>query len=305
MAFGCAHHQEIKDGHAHGNAIGNLLKDGGLWAVGNFGSDFGAAIDGAGVKNEGVFLGQAHAFGIELVKQDVVTLREGRFVQAFGLHAQNDDDVSVFESFFNAIDTTNGRARRANVFQFARNPHSRAAEGELAAKFAKQVNVGTGDARVSDVSQDGDIQIVQRAFAVANGQSVQETLRRMLMRAISGIDHGNFQMAGDKIRRSGGGVSHDETIRFHGVQIVCRVEKRFALFEAGSFGLQVHGVGAKARGGGAETQTSARGIFKKGKSYGFAAESGEFLERMLLNFLEWFCLIEKKGEFIRRERLKR
>src|SRR5713101_1428154 len=44
-AFRGANHQKVKNRHAGGDAVADLFEHGGLWAVGNFGSDFHAAID--------------------------------------------------------------------------------------------------------------------------------------------------------------------------------------------------------------------------------------------------------------------
>ena len=127
-AFRGANHQKIQNSHAHRDAVGDLFEHSGARAIGDIGSNFRAAIDGSGMKNQSVGLGEFHAFGVELIEQDVIVLREGRLVEAFGLHAKNDDDVGVFESFFDAIDAANGSARRADVFEFTGNPHRGAAQ---------------------------------------------------------------------------------------------------------------------------------------------------------------------------------
>src|SRR5271165_733039 len=303
-AFRCADHEQIEDGHAGGDAIGDLLKHAGLRAVGDFGSNFGAAIDGAGMQDEGIGLGEFHALGVELVEQDVVALRERRFVEALGLHAENDDNVGVFESLLNAIDAADGRAGRADFFEFAGNPHGRAAESETAAEFSEEMDIGAGHAGVGDVTEDGDVEIVDVPFSIADGQRVEQALGRVLMGTVAGVDYRNFQMPGDEIGGAGGRVAHDEAIRAHGVEIVGGVEKGFALFQAGGFGLEIHGVRAETRGGGGEAEARARGVFKKGQGDGFAAKSRQFLEGMALNFLEGFGLIQKEGEFVRGERFE-
>ena len=99
-------------------------------------------------------------------------------------------------------------------------------------------------------------------------------------------------------------MAHDEAVRAHGVEVVGGVEERFTFFEAGGFGLEVHGVRAEARGGGGEAEPRARGIFEEGQGDRFAAKSGELFEGMTLNFLERFGLIENEGEFVRGERLE-
>ena len=66
------------------------------------------------------------------------------------------------------------------------------------------------------------------------------------MRTIAGVDHRDVQMPGHEIGRAGRGVAHDETVRLHGIQIVRGVEKSLAFFQAGGFGLEIHGVRAEA-----------------------------------------------------------
>ena len=153
--FRSADQEQIEQSHAHGDSVGDLLEDTRLRAVGDFGSDFDAAIHRAGMKNDGIWLGEAESFCAELIKKNVVRGGKSRLVKALGLHAQNENDVSVFESFFDAEDASNGSAWRANAFEFAGNPHRRAAEREAAAKFREQVNVRAGHAAVRNVAEDG------------------------------------------------------------------------------------------------------------------------------------------------------
>ena len=68
--------------------------------------------------------------------------------------------------------------------------------------------------------------------------------------------------------------------------------------------MQIHGVRAEARRSGAEAEARACGIFEKSEGNGFAAKHSKFFERMPLNFLEWFALIQEKGEFFRCERFQ-
>src|SRR5271157_1405883 len=119
-AFRGPHHQQVKNGHAHRYAVGHLFEDSGARPIGDFRSNFGAAIDGAGMQDKCVLLGQAHAFLVKLVEQNVIVLRERGLVQTLGLHAQDNDHVGVFQRFFDAVDAADGRSRRPNFFQFAR-----------------------------------------------------------------------------------------------------------------------------------------------------------------------------------------
>src|ERR1700730_150041 len=175
-AVGRARHQQIKQRHAHGDAVGDLLEHGRLRTIGNFGGDFHAPIDGTGMKDQRILPGQPHALGVQLVEQDVIALRERRLVQPLGLDPQHDDHVGAFQSFFHAIDAANLRARRPDFLQFTRHPHGRPAKCEAAAKFSQQMNAGAGYPGVRNVSQDGDIQIVQGTLAIANGQRIEQPL---------------------------------------------------------------------------------------------------------------------------------
>ena len=63
-------------------------------------------------------------------------------------------------------------------------------------------------------------------------------------------------------------------------------------------------VRAEAGSRGAKTDARACGIFKKRERDGFSAQRREFFQRMALDFLEGFALIEEKSKFVRGERFK-
>src|SRR6516164_4314291 len=290
-SFGSAGHQQVEDGHAYADPVGDLLENGRARPVGDVRGDFRTAVDGAGMKNQGVGLGKFHALGVQLVEKDVVVLRQGRFVEALGLHAEHDDHVGILEGLLDAVDAANGRAGRADTLELPGNPHGGPAEREAAAEFSEQVDVGPGHAGMRDIAKDGDIQAGERTFAVADREGVEQPLRRMLVRAVSRIHHGNFEMPRHQIGRARRGVAHHETIRLHGIQVVGGVKKRLALLEAGGFGLQVHGVGAEPGGGRSETEPRTRGVFKESQHHGLPAKRGEFFQGIALNLLERLGLI--------------
>src|SRR5580658_648725 len=118
--LGSAGNQQVEKRHADGDAVGDLFENAGLGAVGNFGRDLAAAIHGAGVENEGVGFGAAESFGVELVAENIIFVGDRRFVHALGLHAQDEDDVSVFKSFFEAENAANGNAGGGDIFEFLR-----------------------------------------------------------------------------------------------------------------------------------------------------------------------------------------
>src|SRR5689334_16005810 len=157
------------------------------------------------------------------------------------------------------------------------------------------MDVGTGDAAVQDVSEYRDFAAIELAAAVADGERVQERLRGVLVEAVASIDYGHIHAGSDELGGARGTVAHDDCIGLHCKQRMDRIHQRFALFQAGGFGLEIHGVRAEARGGGGKTDPRARRGFEKEESDSLAPKRGEFLERMALEFLKRLRLIQQKG----------
>src|SRR5262249_20663127 len=128
--------EQIQNGHAHRDAVGHLFEHAGLRAVGHIRRDFNAAIHRTGMENDGIRLSAAQALGVELITEDVVICRDGWLMKPLRLNAKHDDDVGVFERFFDTIDAANSRAR-SNLSKLAWNPHGRSAQSEAAAKLPK------------------------------------------------------------------------------------------------------------------------------------------------------------------------
>src|SRR5579862_7587699 len=302
---GRAADEVVEQGHANREAVGDLFEHAGLRAIGDGGIDFEAADDGAGVQHERVGLREQQARGRELVLRDVFVWSERGLMEALGLHAQDRDDVGAAEALFDAMHDANaGR----EFFEVARDPHGGATERDFDAEFGEQVNIGTGYAAVENVAEDGDVPAFEFAFAVADGERVEQSLGGVLVGAVAGVEHGDFQALGDEFGGAGGGVADHDAVGAHGFEGADGVDQRFALFQAGGFGLQGHGVGAETGSGCGEADASAGGGFEEGDGDGLAAEGGEFFQRMALEFLERLGLVENKcnlfaGEVFRSEQM--
>src|SRR5271165_1519012 len=214
---------QIEQRHAHGYAIRHLFEHDGLRAVGNFRRNLDAAIHRAGMEDYGVGIRAAQALGVELVAEDVVFRGNARFELTFGLHTQDINYVCTLQGFFYFEHTADLGLWAGDFFEFFGDPHSRAAQGELAAEFSQEMNVGTGYAAVLDIAEDGDVEVFDGSFAVADGQSVEQTLRGMFMRAVASVNHRDVKVAGDERGRAGGGVAHHQAIGLHGVEILYRI----------------------------------------------------------------------------------
>ena len=190
---------------------------------------------------------------------------------------------------------------RGELFEFARHPHGGAAERDLHAEFAEQMNIRARHAAVQNVAENGDVPAFELSLPVANRERVEQGLRGMLVRAVAGIENGNFEALGDEFRRAGRCVANDDSIGAHGLERANRVDERFALLQARGFGLQRHGVRAEPGGGGGEADARARGRLEKGDGDGLAAQRGKFFQRMALEFLEGLGLIENKSNLLAAE----
>ena len=108
------------------------------------------------MQNQRLRFGSSKTLCVQLVAVNIVVRGDRGLVLAFGLDAQHDDDVGVFERFLDFINAADRSAGRY-FFQFARNPHGGAAQREAAAKFSEQVNVGAGYTRMREIAEDGDV----------------------------------------------------------------------------------------------------------------------------------------------------
>ena len=186
LQLGGTGNQFEKNGHAHGEAVGDLLENAGLQTVGDGRIDFEAANHRARMQNDGVGVGKANARGRELITQNIFVGGKRRLVEAFLLDTKRHDDVGAFKGFFQARNTAN--ARREG-FEFARKPHGGAAERDASAEFREQMNIRARDAAVQNVADNGDVAIVEGAGAAADGERVEECLRGMLVGAEIGRAH--------------------------------------------------------------------------------------------------------------------
>ena len=126
VRFRSAAGQQIENGHAHCDPVGDLFEHTGLRPVGDLRGNLDAAVDRTGMEDDGVPVGAAQPLVVELVEKDVIAGGKRRIVQPFGLHAQHDDDMRSFQGLFDPVDAANRRAGR-NLLEFTRNPHGRPA----------------------------------------------------------------------------------------------------------------------------------------------------------------------------------
>src|ERR1700728_4871599 len=108
---------------------------------------------------------------------------------------------------------------------------------------------------MQNVAENRDMQSVERIFAITNSQGVEQGLCRMLVRSVSRVYNRNAQALGYEFRSTRRTVANNDAVGTHGFQGPDGVEQRFPFFQAGRFGLQVHGVRAEPGSGGGKTRS--------------------------------------------------
>src|SRR5260370_36046967 len=91
-----------------------------------------------------------------------------------------------------------------------------------------------------------------------------------------------------------GTMSYYDTIRLHRVERAHGVEQRFALLQAGRLRLEIHLIRSEPRRGRGEADARARRRLEKCQRDGFPAQRREFFQRMALNFLKGFRLVQEE-----------
>ena len=140
-----------------------------------------------------------------------------------------------------------------------------------------------------------------RAFVAADGERVEQRLRRVLVRAVAGIDHRAVELAGQQFDRAGGLVAHDQDVGMHGVERDRGVDQRLALAHRRRTRRHVHHVGAEPLAGQFERRLGAGGHLEEQIDLGAAAQRGALLFDLAIEFDEFLAEIEQAGNLLVRK----
>ena len=140
------------------------------------------------------------------------------------------------------------------------------------------------------------IEPLDPALVAADGQRIQQRLRRMLMRAVAGIDHGTVNLARQKFHRAGSVVPHHQDVRMHGVQRHRGVHQRLALADRGRGNRHVHDVGAKPFAGQLERGLGAGRCLEEQVDLGAAAQGGALLVDLAVELDIFLGKVEQAGD---------
>ena len=117
---------------------------------------------------------------------------------------------------------------------------------------------------MQDVAADGDRQPGDAALGAADREGVEQRLRRMLMRAVAGVDDRAVDLLRQQLDGAGRVMAHDDDVGPHGVERhrPCRSASRPSYTEEVG-DVHVHHVGAEPLAGHLERGLRARRGFEE------------------------------------------
>src|SRR5580692_7266732 len=87
---------------------------------------------------------------------------------------------------------------------------------------------------MKNIADDGGLQALQRLLMLQDRERIEQSLRRMLVHAVSRVNDGDVEMLCHQVRRASRWMPHNDAIGAHGPQRVSRIEYGFAFLNAGS-----------------------------------------------------------------------
>src|SRR5439155_17756370 len=111
------------------------------------------------------------------------------------------------------------RNRDAEFLKFTRDEGARADQRYARSQFDQAEDIRTSDPAKKDVANDDDMKASHRAILFADRIKIEQSLGRMFMRAIAGIDHTGLEMLRKKLRRTRGTMAQHENICMQRLEI--------------------------------------------------------------------------------------
>lgn len=197
--------------------------------VGDLGCDFDAAIDRTRSEDQDVAFAPRESFRVHSVELAIFVYGgEGTCDETLKLNAQEVEDVAFAEKLVERVARFD-----AQILPVGRDKGRGAANDRLRAEFLERVDVRTSDATVSDIADDRDFQSLKGTETLTNGESVEKSLRRMLVRAVSRVDDGaSLKALGEELRNAWADVSDDDGVDPHRLDVLRCVDDRFPLSDA-------------------------------------------------------------------------
>jgi len=295
---------EEEDGHADGDAVGDLLEDHAAVAVGEVAVDLDAAVDGAGVHDDGLRVEPGGAGLVEAEHARVLAERgEVAARLALVLDAQEHHHLGVGQGGLEVVRDLHTEVGEPVGYEGG-GPDQR----DGGAHLREGVDVGAGDAAEQDVAEDHDLAAVQLPKVLLHRERVEQALRGMLVGAVARVDHRDVEHLAQVVRGAAGGVAQHDHVGVERLDVLRGIAEGLTLRGAGVGGVERDDVGAQALGRHLEREAGARAGLEEEVDDGLAAQGGDLLlaaaELLLENGGELVDLVDlREAEFLESEQV--
>src|SRR5882762_9221086 len=147
------------------------------------------------------------------------------------------DYVSIANSFVHIVGYT-----AAHLLENARHERGGTAEGHLRAQFGERPDIRAGNAAIENIAQNGNVQAFDFSSPFTDGKGVQQSLGRVFVGTVPGVDNTRVEHARQKVRRPRSAMTHDDEIGIQRLEVAGRVFERLAFLERGRFGSEIDDV---------------------------------------------------------------
>ena len=220
---------------------------------------------------------------------------------AFQLNAQHVDSVRVFDRVLDALMNENTRL----LGEKTRQHGPRACKMYFNAHAAHAPNIGTGDAAVEDIAENGDFQPFQLPFMLQKCKQIQKPLGWVCVGAISGVhDHWMRDDLRRVFRRALLFMAHHDCVKAHRLDGQESIPQALALHDARRTCRDIDDVRAKILSGRLEGRPRPRARLVKERHDGLAAQCGHLLDVAMNDGLHLLGRLQHKLDFVSAEILK-
>ena len=191
----------------------------------NIQGNFDSPVDRAGVNNQNIFRSTLQFLGGQTEQIGVFAeAGQEKLVLPLGLDTEHHNHVRVSDGFCQVMAHLNAQSlnlkRDHGGWSNQSHVHSHGLHGEY---------IGAHHPTVRNVAHDDDPQSVQRTLVFLDGQKIEKSLGRVLVRTVTSVNYGAFGKAGDKLGRSRAGMSDHNDIRVHRLEVAGGIDQVFPL----------------------------------------------------------------------------
>src|SRR2546430_10318914 len=97
---------------------------------------------------------------------------------------------------------------------------------DLGAELRESPDVRARDAGVEDVAREADLEALDAAVLVADGEQVEQPLRGVLVLAVARVDHVGANPIAEELRGAGRRVTDHDHVDPHRLEVLGRVDER-------------------------------------------------------------------------------